>query len=152
MSKNKNKNAADAPAAEFGGNNTVLSNIVAPIGLLLILLATTAPFFFKFETWAQTAYPFVYLAGAVVLLAARLFNRRHTTDMRLQGLYRMETWSPILFMAAIAMRFLNTNDLRDWIAFTMAGAVLQVFTSLAIPAREKKLKNQQAQQQAEQNQ
>lgn len=142
MSKKKENTTRPA---EFGGNNPVLSNVVAPLALLLILLATATPFFLMHQPWAQQVYPFVYLAGAVILLAARLFNRRHTTDLRLRALYRLETWSPVVFLAGIAIFFYNYNsgELRDWIAFTMAGAFLQAYASIAIPAREKKIREQQ---------
>lgn len=125
-------------------STAILANIVAPAGLLLILAATAVPFFLMHCAWAQTAYPFVYATGALLLLAARLFARYDCTDERLRRLHRMEKWSPILFIAAICLLFYslyydNMPTLRDWLAFTLAGAFLQVYTSIAIPRREAKL-------------
>ena len=120
--------------------NPALYNIVAPLGLLLILAATAVPFFMMHTPWAQQAYPFVYGAGALVLLAARLFARKgRCSDMRLERLYRLEKWAPVIFIVALGLLFYNPHTLRDWLAFTMAGAVIQLYTSLAIPAREKKI-------------
>lgn len=119
----------------------LMDNIFAPVGLLLVMLATATPFFLMHTAWAQTAYPFVYGAGALVLLAARLLAYHQTDDLRLKRLYRLEKWSPILFLAAIALLFYNPETLRDWLAFTMAGAAVQVFTGFAIPARVSKLSN-----------
>lgn len=117
----------------------VLGNIVAPIGLLLVLLATLAPFALMHKEWARTAYPFVYTAGAFVLLAARLFSHYPATDKRLRSLHRLEKWTPLLFCAGAFLLFYDPTTLRDWLAFTMAGAAVQIFTSIAIPMREAKL-------------
>ena len=124
--------------------NMMLANVVAPLGLLLVLVATATPFFLMHTPWAIAAYPWVYGAGAIILLVARLFVTHQTADDRLKRLYRLEKWSPILFIAALAILLYNQyydpthTTLRDWLAFTMAGAALQVFTGFAIPARMKK--------------
>lgn len=119
--------------------NHILNNVVAPIGLLLILAATATPFFLMHTAWALQAYPFVYLGGAVLLLVARLFTKQNSSDMRLRALHRMEKWTPLLFLAAVMLLFYKPDTLRDWLAFTLAGALIQIYTSLAIPAREKKV-------------
>ncbi len=117
----------------------VLANIVAPVGLIIILAATMAPFFLMDVAWACTAFPFVYSAGALVLLAARLLARYATDDTRLRRLRRLEAWSPAIFCVAAFFLFYNGGQMRDWLAFTLAGAALQVFTSIAIAVRERKL-------------
>lgn len=119
--------------------NQILNNVVAPIGLLLILASTATPFFLMHTAWAQQAYPFVYLAGAVLLLGSRLFTKYNCTDVRLRALHRMEKWTPLLFLVAVLVLFYKPDTLRDWLAFTLAGALIQIYTSLAIPAREKKI-------------
>lgn len=116
-----------------------LAHIVAPLGLFMVLIATILPFFLMNSEWAQQAYPYIYGAGALILLLARLFSVYPESDMRLRRLHRLEKWTPIIFIAALALLFYNPGTLRDFIAFTMAGAVVQIYTSLAIPAREKKL-------------
>ncbi len=77
-----------------------MKNFLAPFGLILILLATITPFFLKSLEWAQTAYPYVFSAGAVILLVARLWQRRTSTDLRLRRLYRLEVWEAIIFCVA----------------------------------------------------
>ena len=134
MSKKKQTD----PAGSSGTRNMIMGNVVAPLGLVLILLATAAPFFFRGIAWALAAYPFVYLAGAVILLAARIFTTRPEASDRLRRLYRLETWSPAIFLVAVALLFYNAGELRDWIAFTLAGAVLQIYTAWMIPAQLKR--------------
>ena len=117
----------------------MLTNVVAPVGLILILLATASVFFLMNVDWAQKAYPFVYSAGALLVLVSRLFSPYRGSDLKLRRLHRIEGWSGIFFCAAVFFLFYNQGQLRDWLAFTLAGAAIQIFTSIAIPAREIKL-------------
>ncbi len=117
----------------------VMANIVAPIGLLAVFAATAAPFFLASAEWARAAYPFVYAAGAFIVLAARLLCVYPTDDMKLKRLYRLEKWSPIIFLVGVGLLFYDPTTLRDWLAFTLAGAALQVYTGFAIPARQAKI-------------
>ena len=118
-----------------------MTNLIAPLGLMLILLATAAPFFLRNWSVALDCYGYVYAAGALLLLAARLLvKRRKTSDLRLRRLYRLEVWVAIIFCVGAFFIFYNQGGLRDWIAFTLAGAALQAYTSIAIPSREQKVK------------
>lgn len=117
----------------------LLSGTVAPVGLLLVLFATTVPFFLRSQAWAMAAYPYIFGVGALTVLVARIFSQPKVSDLRLRRLNRLEVWIGIIFMVATFFLFYPGAELRDWMAFTLAGAALQVYTSLAIPAREKKL-------------
>lgn len=117
-----------------------MKNLIVPFGLLLILLATVAPFFLRDYSWALDSFRYVYCVGALILLIARILQKRpSTTDLRLRRLYRLEVWVAIIFCVGGFFAFYSTG-LRDWIAFTLAGAALQAYTSIAIPARESKQK------------
>lgn len=118
---------------------SVMNGIVAPLGLLAVFAATAAPFFMRHLDWAMAAFPYVYGAGAFVVLAARLLSHYPTDDRRLRSLYRLEKWSPAIFLAGVALLFYNPTTLRDWLAFTLAGAALQVYTGFAIPWRQARL-------------
>lgn len=114
---------------------------LAPAALALILLATAAPFFLRNFQWAADTYRWVYAAGAAMLLAARIFDGRRTAHFRLKRLYRTEVWEGIIFCVAAAFLFYPGAEMRDWMAFTIAGAALQAYTSFAIPAMQSKLMN-----------
>ena len=117
-----------------------MKNLIATIGLLLILLATVAPFFLRDYSWALDSFRYVYCAGAIIVLIARILQKRPATkDLRLRRLYRLEVWIAIIFCVGAFFAFYSA-ELRDWIAFTLAGAALQAYTSIAIPARESKVK------------
>lgn len=116
-----------------------LAAVGAPLALLVIFLATLVPFFLIEQQWAREAFPYVYSAGALALLLVRLFTPFKGSDMRLKRWHRIESWTAIIFCVGAFFLFYNPHQLRDWLAFTLAGAVLQAITSIAIPAREKKL-------------
>ena len=116
-----------------------LAAVGAPLALLVIFLATLVPFFLIEQQWAREAFPYVYSAGALALLLVRLFTPFKGSDMRLKRWHRIESWTAIIFCVGAFFLFYNPHQLRDWLAFTLAGAVLQTITSIAIPAREKKL-------------
>lgn len=117
-----------------------MKNLIVPFGLLLILLSTVTPFFLRDYAWALSSFRYVYCAGALIVLIARLLQKRPTTpDFRLRRLYRLEVWVAIIFCVAGFFAFYSA-ELRDWIAFTLAGAAFQAYTSIAIPMRESKLK------------
>lgn len=116
-----------------------LAAVGAPLALLMIFLATLVPFFLMGQQWAREVFPYVYSAGALALLLVRLFTPFKGSDMRLKRWHRIESWTAIIFCVGAFFLFYNPHQLRDWLAFTLAGAVLQAITSIAIPAREKKL-------------
>ena len=103
-----------------------VANTLAPIGLLLVLLATVAPFFLMNTAWAQAAYPYVYSVGAVIVLIARILGPKNSKDFKLKRLKRLEVWEGIIFCVAAVFLFVPGSTLRDWIAFTLAGAILQI--------------------------
>ncbi|MDE5632127.1 MAG: hypothetical protein K2I54_04885 [Muribaculaceae bacterium] len=116
-----------------------LAAVGAPMALLVIFLATLVPFLLMDNEVAREVFPYVYSAGALALLLVRLFTPFKGTDLKLKGWHRIESWTAIIFCVAAFFLFYNPHQLRDWLAFTLAGAVLQAITSIAIPAREKKL-------------
>lgn len=111
---------------------------IAPVGLLLIAGATVVPLFFGPQydgIWHKASYA----SGAIILLICRLFSPYRGDDMRLRRLHRIESWSAIFFCVACFFMFWPDAAMRDWLAFTLAGAAIQIYTSIAIPSRERKL-------------
>lgn len=100
------------------------------LGLLLIVAGTFMPIFNFLQ---GTAYRYVYAAGAVTLLIARLFTPYTGRVMRVKRLSRIEAWSAIFFCVAAFFMFYEPRAARDWLAFTLAGGVIQIYTSIMIP-------------------
>lgn len=107
---------------------------LAPVGLLLVAAATFIPLF-SGGFYHMDLMRWIYAAGALWMLLARLFSPYRGTDLRLRRLVRMQAWSALFFVAAAVFLFVPGSAPRDWLALTMAGAVVQVIASIMIPRR-----------------
>lgn len=106
------------------------------IGMLLICAGIIVPFFVGVN---GMAYKILYAAGAVMLLVGRVFTPYRGENMRFKRLYRIESWGAIFFcVAAFFLFYPPGNNLRDVLAFTLAGGAIQIYTSIMISLRLKK--------------
>lgn len=108
-------------------------------GLLLIMTGTVMPLF-----GAGPVFRWIYGAGALMLLAARIFTPYTGEVTRIKRLYRIESWSALFFCVATFFMFYQQAVMRDWLAFTMAGGAIQIYASIMIPrevAKENKRRN-----------
>jgi len=103
--------------------------IAMTIAMLLIVCGTVIPIF-RLNT---PVYKYIYATGAVILLISRLFTPYRGKNDRLKRLYRIESWSAIFFCVAAFFMFYEPYSARDWLAFTLAGGAVQIYTSLMIP-------------------
>lgn len=121
-----------------------IAPVLTPIGLLVVAVATMWPLIIQPEALQPVMgivwYKYLFAAGAAAMLLGRLFTPNTATDMRLKRLHRLESWSAIFFCVAAFFLFYPEGKLRDWLAFTMAGAAIQVITSIMISLRKNKLK------------
>lgn len=104
-------------------------------GLLLVVAGTLMPIFsagtnpYEFQ---QPWYKYVYAAGALTVLVAKLFSPYTGKVIRLKRLHRIEAWSAIFFCVAAFFMFYEPQSSRDWLAFTLAGGAIQVIASVMI--------------------
>ncbi len=118
--------------------------VLATVGLIAIAVGTLLPILNVnvSPAVAGTWWKYVYAAGAVLFLAGKLMCPYTGKHPRIRRLYRIESWSGIFFCVAAFFLFYNGEYTRDSWAFTLAGGVLLVFTTIAIPRVVKKeLKN-----------
>lgn len=107
-------------------------------GMLLIVAGTMMPIFnLEGDYFTGTIYKYVYSAGALLLIVSRLFSSYKGKNDRLRRLYRIESWSAIFFCVAAFFMFYG-DAARDWLAFTLAGGAIQIYTSIMIPYVAKK--------------
>lgn len=123
--------------------------IIAVTGLILIAIGLVVPFGSIENTGLAFAMRIIYAIGALMYTGARMVNVNSKDDsMRLRKLRRMEMWAGFCFIAGGVMWFYNAHRLsfvpfslpvmRDTVAFSMAGAVIQVVASWMIASRMKK--------------
>lgn len=101
------------------------------VGMMLIATAIIIPIFTG--SISSDLFRYIYAVGAVILLVGRLFSSYEGTNLRLKRLYRLETWSAVFFCVAAFFLFYNRTLLRDPLAFTLAGGLIQTYTSIMIP-------------------
>lgn len=118
--------------------------IAAAIGLLMIAAGTLIPILSAKETLYRNlpdTFKYVFTAGAAILLICRLLNTYKGKILRLKRLYRIEIWSALFFCVAAFFLFYEKDSTRNWLAFTLAGAAIQVYTSFMIPRTMRKALN-----------
>lgn len=109
--------------------------ILATVGLLAVAIATLIPILnvMVAQGAAGIWWKYLYAGGAVLFLVAKLLTPYKGEHPRIKRLYRIESWSAIFFCVAAFFLFYNGSVSRDSWAFTLAGGVLMVFTTIAIP-------------------
>ena len=118
--------------------------LLAIVGLLAIAAGTLLPILNVAVAYgaAGSWWKYVYAAGALCFLVGKLLSPYTGVHPRIKRLYRIESWSAVFFCVAAFFLFYNGNVSRDSWAFTLAGGVLLVFTTIAIPRVIKKELNQ----------
>lgn len=97
--------------------------------MLMIVVATVMPI----ASPGNVIFKYIYAAGAAMLLIGRIFTPYKGNVLRVKRLYRIEFWSSIFFCAAVFFLFYDKAQTTDWLAFTLAGGALQIYTSIMIP-------------------
>ena len=123
----------------------------ATFGLILICVALVGPFTNPGNIDYLNFFRWIYGAGTVIYLVARLVDITDPKDSpRLKRLRRMEFWAGISFGLATAFWFIGQhkyhNDpyigplavLQNTIMFTLVGALIQIVASWLIYSQTKK--------------
>lgn len=122
----------------------------ATLGLLLVLAAMIAPFLEGLAGHTLMWAKWVYAFGALLYTAARVVDVNAPGDsLRLRRLRRLEFWAGMCFIVGAAFWFYKERYfsgqiagplavMRQTVAFTMAGAVIQIIASWMIAFRMKK--------------
>lgn len=103
-----------------------LCSVAASLGLLLVAVAVMIPLF-NGAFPRSPLYKIIYTAGAIVCLLASLFNTApEGMPLRERRWMRIESWSSIFFCTAAFFLWYPGTAPRDWLAFTLAGAVIRI--------------------------
>ena len=123
----------------------------ATFGLILICVALVGPFTNPTSVEYLSVFRWIYGAGTIIYLIARLVDVSDPMDSpRLKRLRRMEFWAGVSFGLATAFWFIGQhkyhNDpyigalavLWNTIMFTLIGALIQIVASWMIYSQTKK--------------
>lgn len=102
------------------------------IGLLTVAVGVLLPILR--DDISGMTFRYIFAVGAGLTLLARLFQEAPPKDtpVRIKRLLRLESWSAILFCVAAFFAFYDKTQIRDWLAFTLAGAAIQIYVTIAL--------------------
>ena len=103
------------------------------VGLTVMMIMAVLPLLDINEEWMRT----VYAAAAALVLIARLLYRYRGNNLRVRRLHHMNIVSALLYCASAAMLFYGSGT-TNWIAFLLAGAVMQMYAGYMIDRENKK--------------
>ena len=142
--------AQGSVSAEQLGMRRKYVELGASLGLLFVLAAMMAPFLSGLVGHSMMWAKWVYAAGALLYTCARVVNVNAPSDsLRLRRLRRLEFWAGMCFIVGGAFWFYKEQYysgifagpltvMRQTVAFTMAGAVIQIVASWMIASRMRK--------------
>ncbi|MFG6381027.1 MAG: hypothetical protein K1V87_02845 [Muribaculum sp.] len=110
---------------------------IITVGMILIAIGVLMPVM----GYGMELCRWIYGAGAVLTLAGRIMTPYRGDNLRVKRLCRIEVWSSVFFCAGAFFMFYQGGSGRDWLAFTLAGGAVLIYTSIMIPRAEKNRSN-----------
>ena len=114
-----------------------LSNILVIVGLLMMAAMAVTPLLPSHNDINLELMRWIFTAGAIIVLAARLIGIYRGPSLRLKRLHGILVFSGLLYCASASMMFIMQGS-NNWIAFRLAGLVVQLYASWMIEREEKK--------------
>lgn len=113
-------------------NNNLKGNggypdVLVIIGLLIMAVMALLPLLNINQEWMRWAFA----AGAVIVLVARILGLYRGPSLRIKRLHRILVSSGILYCASALMMSISQGT-NDWIAFLLAGLIMQIYASWMI--------------------
>lgn len=107
-------------------------DLLLSLALLVLVVMAFLPMVNVLWSWR----PYVYAVGAVLAAVVRVWQRfRYRKDRQMslavRRLHNIEFWSALCFLVSALFMIINPHK-TDWIAFLMAGAVIQIYTSFRL--------------------
>jgi peptidoglycan/LPS O-acetylase OafA/YrhL len=117
----------------------VFSNILIVIGLLIMVIMALLPLLdnsginMELMRWGFTM-------GAIMVLIGRLVGIYRGSSFRIKRLHSILIFSALLYCASASMMFIFQGT-NNWIAFLLAGLVVQMYASWMIDRENSKTEN-----------
>jgi len=115
---------------------TSISNIMVLLGLLLMVAMAVTPLLPNHDLDVELMR-WLFTAGGVIVLAGRLIGIYRGPSLRVKRLHSILVFSALLYCASASMMFIYQGT-NNWIAFLLAGLVVQMYASWMIEREEKK--------------
>ena len=115
---------------------TATSNVLVAVGLLVMVVMALMPLLNFNQEWMRWAFA----AGAFIVLVGRAIGLRRDVSLRVRRLYHLLVTSALLYCGSAATMFFSRGT-NDWVAFLLAGLVMQIYASWMIDREAKKSAN-----------
>lgn len=109
---------------------TIIGNTLLCVAMTVLMLSTVIPLLSKeWPSWQR----YMLAAGAAGTLVAQILIPSPSEELRIRRLSRMNVWSGIVYCVGAYCLFSTNADMRQsWVAFLLAGAVIQIYATLMI--------------------
>ena len=112
------------------------SGVLVVAGMLVMVVMALMPLLNINQEWMRWAFA----AGAFIVLVGRAIGMRRDVSLRVRRLYHLLVTSAILYCVSAAMMFYSRGT-NDWVAFLLAGVVMQLYATWMIDREAKKSAN-----------
>ena len=103
-----------------------ITSLIGSIGLLLVAIAIVIPILSGGFPESPT-YKIIYTVGALICLVTGILTRVPSDEsLREKRWARIEAWSGVFFCVGAFFLWYPGATPRDWLAFTLAGAVIRI--------------------------
>ncbi len=109
--------------------NPKIVNLLLCLGMLVLLGAAFLPIVGVNWPWLRYAYA----TGAALTLVSQVLTPSADNSLRVRRLTRMNVWAAVLYCVSAACLFVHDASMqKSWVAFLLAGAVMQIYATMMI--------------------
>ncbi len=117
---------------------TNIANILVIVGMIMMIVMAVTPLLVNHQLnmeWMR----WIFIAGALIVLVGRLIDIYRGPSLRLKRLHVILLFSALLYCASGSMMFIFQGT-NNWIAFLLAGVMVQLYASWMIDREQSKNK------------
>ena len=117
---------------------TNIANILVIVGMIMMIVMAVTPLLVNHQLnmeWMR----WIFIAGALIVLVGRLIDIYRGPSLRLKRLHVILVFSALLYCASGSMMFILQGT-NNWIAFLLAGVMVQLYASWMIDREQSKNK------------
>ncbi len=117
---------------------TNIANILVIVGMIMMIVMAVTPLLVNHQLnmeWMR----WIFIAGALIVLVGRLIDIYRGPSLRLKRLHVILVFSALLYCASGSMMFIFQGT-NNWIAFLLAGVMVQLYASWMIDREQSKNK------------
>ncbi len=117
---------------------TNIANILVIVGMIMMIVMAVTPLLVNHQLNMEWMRWF-FIAGALIVLVGRLIDIYRGPSLRLKRLHVILVFSALLYCASGSMMFIFQGT-NNWIAFLLAGVMVQLYASWMIDREQSKNK------------